>query len=251
MGTRHLIIVWYKGKYRIAQYGQWDGYPSGQGLRVLRFLKNFTDLFDSDSDIPEVPKIARKKSKLHNITALKRAIDDNMIYEPDEEEMQKFWKQCDKMDSDAKEQELPRRMDGQTTGTEKELFDLFMRRTMPEMLIAPTLGRDAGAKILTLVAHATKKVPVSLYLQFVVDYNLCEWAYILDLDENMLEIYNGPEKFHGTSTKGRFDMEEFVLNPQEGYERGYRPHLVKKYHFESLMDIDEKVFVAETQGCTC
>lgn len=40
MGTRHLICAVSDNKYRIAQYGQWDGYPSGQGLAVLAFLKS-------------------------------------------------------------------------------------------------------------------------------------------------------------------------------------------------------------------
>lgn len=39
MGTRHLICVYHKGEYKVAQYGQWDGYPSGQGLTALSFLK--------------------------------------------------------------------------------------------------------------------------------------------------------------------------------------------------------------------
>lgn len=38
MGTRHLIAVQLDGQYMIAQYGQWDGYPSGQGATVLDFL---------------------------------------------------------------------------------------------------------------------------------------------------------------------------------------------------------------------
>lgn len=38
MGTRHLIAVQLNGKYKVAQYGQWDGYPSGQGAKVLEFL---------------------------------------------------------------------------------------------------------------------------------------------------------------------------------------------------------------------
>ena len=41
MGTRHLIAVQLDGQYRIAQYGQWDGYPSGQGATVLGFLKKW------------------------------------------------------------------------------------------------------------------------------------------------------------------------------------------------------------------
>lgn len=41
MGTRHLIAVQLDGQYRIAQYGQWDGYPSGQGDTVLKFLESW------------------------------------------------------------------------------------------------------------------------------------------------------------------------------------------------------------------
>lgn len=40
MGTRHLICAVKDGKYRIAQYGQWDGYPAGQGASILEFLKS-------------------------------------------------------------------------------------------------------------------------------------------------------------------------------------------------------------------
>lgn len=40
MGTRHLICVVNGGDYRIAQYGQWDGYPEGQGVAILDFLKS-------------------------------------------------------------------------------------------------------------------------------------------------------------------------------------------------------------------
>lgn len=39
MGTRNLTMVISNGKTKIAQYGQWDGYPSGQGLTILRFLQ--------------------------------------------------------------------------------------------------------------------------------------------------------------------------------------------------------------------
>lgn len=38
MGTRHLIAVYQGGTHKIAQYGQWDGYPDGQGRDVLSFL---------------------------------------------------------------------------------------------------------------------------------------------------------------------------------------------------------------------
>lgn len=39
MGTRHLVAVQIGGEYKVAQYGQFDGYPGGQGLCVLDFLR--------------------------------------------------------------------------------------------------------------------------------------------------------------------------------------------------------------------
>lgn len=40
MGTRHLTCVVKDKEYIVAQYGQWDGYPSGQGVNILHFLRN-------------------------------------------------------------------------------------------------------------------------------------------------------------------------------------------------------------------
>jgi len=43
MGTRHSILVQVDGDYKIAQYGQWDGYPDGQGVEILKFLREEMD----------------------------------------------------------------------------------------------------------------------------------------------------------------------------------------------------------------
>ena len=40
MGTRGLTAVYKDGTHRIAQYGQWDHYPSGQGITALNFLRS-------------------------------------------------------------------------------------------------------------------------------------------------------------------------------------------------------------------
>lgn len=39
MGTRNLTAVMLNGKYVVAQYGQWDGYPKGQGSTALEFCR--------------------------------------------------------------------------------------------------------------------------------------------------------------------------------------------------------------------
>lgn len=40
MGTRGLTVVKADGEYKVAQYGQWDHYPKGQGLTVLKFCQD-------------------------------------------------------------------------------------------------------------------------------------------------------------------------------------------------------------------
>lgn len=44
MGTRNLTAVYVDGEYKIAQYGQWDGYPEGNGLVCLEFLRDKCDM---------------------------------------------------------------------------------------------------------------------------------------------------------------------------------------------------------------
>jgi len=39
MGTRNLTAVYLNGEHKVAQYCQWDGYPGGQGLTALNFLR--------------------------------------------------------------------------------------------------------------------------------------------------------------------------------------------------------------------
>lgn len=34
------MVINQEGKIKVAQYGQWDGYPSGVGVGILRFLKD-------------------------------------------------------------------------------------------------------------------------------------------------------------------------------------------------------------------
>lgn len=42
MGTRNLTLVRAEGQYRVAQYGQWDGYPEGVGRKILEVLNTHT-----------------------------------------------------------------------------------------------------------------------------------------------------------------------------------------------------------------
>jgi len=44
MGTRHLVAVVLDGEFKVAQYGQWDGYLDGQGRDVVEFIQDKLDL---------------------------------------------------------------------------------------------------------------------------------------------------------------------------------------------------------------
>ena len=55
MGTRNLTKVIDKDNVtRVAQYGQWDGYPSYTGTRILEFIKEHQILDKIEKSLPKV-----------------------------------------------------------------------------------------------------------------------------------------------------------------------------------------------------
>lgn len=58
----------------------------------------------------------------------------------------------------------------------------------------PQLGRDLGAKVLQLIADSKQPVEVLLDYDFAADSLFCEYAYVIDLDKGMLEVYKGFNK---------------------------------------------------------
>lgn len=62
MGTRHYQTVIDKaGVTKVAQYGQWDGYPSGQGSAILSFLRT-ADLDKYQHQLSRVREITEEES---------------------------------------------------------------------------------------------------------------------------------------------------------------------------------------------
>lgn len=43
MGTRNSTMVRLDGELKVAQYGQWDGYPTGQGQTIANFVKKLME----------------------------------------------------------------------------------------------------------------------------------------------------------------------------------------------------------------
>ena len=55
----------------------------------------------------------------------------------------------------------------------------------------PSLHRDTGAEILDLIRIADDIVPLYNDAEFAKDGLFCEWTYVIDLDNEMLEVYGG------------------------------------------------------------
>lgn len=54
----------------------------------------------------------------------------------------------------------------------------------------PSMDRDMGAEVLQYILE-TETPDLYLDLDFIKDGLFCEWAYCVDLDNNMLEVYGG------------------------------------------------------------
>ena len=66
MGTRHLIAVHKDGQYPIAQYGQWDGYPDGQGVDVLAFCQDAGKLQRLEANLGLLHEITQEEERAIN-----------------------------------------------------------------------------------------------------------------------------------------------------------------------------------------
>ena len=84
MGTRHLTAVYCDGEYKIAQYGQWDGYPSGAGTDVLMFAQRISDPYNRN-------EFREKVRKCRWITDEEIAERNNRIREEDIQDWRKVW----------------------------------------------------------------------------------------------------------------------------------------------------------------
>ena len=151
MGTRHLTAVICDGEFRIAQYGQWDGYPDGAGVDICKFI------VENHTALPAFRDAVRRKC---------RFIDDAEV----ERIALQFGRSIDGGGSIV------------MTLDESERYEAEY----------PSLHRNTGSNILAIVLRSNQpEVPLRDGRDFATDSLFCEWAYVLDLDRSVLEIYCG------------------------------------------------------------
>lgn len=143
MGTRHLIAVQKNNEYKVAQYGQWNGYLSGQGDNILKFFhENDLETF---------------RNKVDNcFFGTQEQIDE--AYAP------------------------YTNGDGWMTMEQSNAFKLTE---------FSHLSRDTGADILNVILKSNGPLMLIDQIDFAKDSLFCEYAYVIDLDKDILEVYQG------------------------------------------------------------
>jgi len=187
MGTRNLTMVVHKFETKVAQYGQWDGYPSGNGLKVLDFLRKH--------------KMITFKEKLSNV---------RFVTDEDRKEIDNYLK---------------------SIGSKDGWINMDQARKYHERY--PYLSRDIGADILDMIYNyaGDEKMMINDETKFASDSLFCEWAYLINLDTNELEVYEGFNKRKLGKTQRFKYLEEKMDEDSNGY---FPIRCVKKYDINEL-----------------
>ena len=90
MGTRNLTLVISNKETKVAQYGQWDGYPDGQGVTALAFLlqmeldkfkEKLAGLrFATEEDEKEVKAVLAEVGAKDGFMTMEQAAKVNKVY---------------------------------------------------------------------------------------------------------------------------------------------------------------------------
>jgi hypothetical protein len=161
MGTRSLIAVVKGRQYRIAQYSQWDGYPSGQGVTALNFCRKLQNKNSREKFIAQLNRARwvteeAVKAKLQEVGSTDGWMDDAQA--------RRFYATFPFL--------------GRDHGA--QILDMVYK--------APKRVKNA----------ADEYEPLEILLRdssdFAGDSLLCEYAYVIDLDKETFEIYKGFNK---------------------------------------------------------
>lgn len=154
LGTRHLTAVVVNSRYKIAQYGQWDGYPDGAGVGVLKFLTGLAGNF---------AEFRRKVWKTRKFTnkVLREYAESNGV-------------------------ELVKDRRGNIDiphSSYEKFFEKF-----------PQMSRNMGNEVLDHVLQSEAGTYLSHQMRFAADSLFCEWLWLIDLDRMTFEGFKGFNK---------------------------------------------------------
>jgi len=204
MSTRSCVGVVKNGEFKVAQYCQFDGYPTGVGEGVMNFLKNI-----------DIQKFSEKINNLPSWLSDKRKEEINKEINDKNKTLNRAKYDYLLCDSDVLNYIYN---DG-----------WFIETRYNEKTGEPYEFKKGGFEIEGLLNDE----------KFFGDSLFCEWAYVIDLDKNVFEIYKGFNKRKLTE-KDRF----YYLQNNEpvAFDNEYKPvKIVGCYSLDKLPEtLDEK-----------
>lgn len=153
MGTRNLTMVIDKNnKLKVAQYGQWDGYPEGQGTTILEFARDKN-------------KMSLLQKELENI---------------------KFFDECNDLDGYIKEFN-ERSTENKLTDEDNYYFDNLIIRDLGGEILNSIISIDKSK----LPKEHNGTIYLRNKYEFLKDGLFCEYAYCINFATNKLQCYIG------------------------------------------------------------
>jgi len=218
MGTRHLTIIKSEGEVKVAQYGQWDGYPDGVGRDIVNLLheieqNNAMDLLrervnqciaaseeDDDAISAAIRESGLAVNYLYPEFSRDTSSDIVWLILGGKEVFRKF-------DSMSLSDQYGN-VEVSLIGGRSDPANPNWRGTFG--VVMPQMSADFIKE-----ARETPYKPVKVHtgLSFGNDRIFCEWAWVIDLDENKLECYCG-----GDGPKGIFEEFENPVRLQASFD---------------------------------
>lgn len=210
MGTRNLtMVIDRKGQTKIAQYGQWDGYPSGQGVTILHFIK-----------------------KQNNLKMLEQILGNT-----------KFYNKCDDINDylqqyDNRSPQYSNDPDNRTA-QDKYWFNNLISRDIGGGILENISNIDVN-----LLPEEHKK---TIYLyddsEFGKDSLMCEFAYIINLQTNKFIVLSGfntdKSNEYNLFATNQADVDNACKNISTKY---YGCKILKEYSIDNLPSVESFVF---------
>jgi hypothetical protein len=152
MGCRNFTGVIVGGKIKVAQYGQWDGIPEGQGITIIHFLKNELNREKFLKNLERVRFITEEElDKGYKDAGAEPISSCSKVLTLTDEAIKKFYIQYPYINRD------------------------YGAKILSMIQSAP---KNTDIELLNSLADDPN---------YGVD---CEWAYILNLDTNTLKVYS-------------------------------------------------------------
>ena len=100
----------------------------------------------------------------------------------------------------------------------------------------PELSRDTGSNILQLIRKSKKGLNLVDVIDFAADGFICEWVWVIDLDNNTFEGFKGFNNKPLTPDDRFYFLQ---LENEESQEGFYPARLIKKWQLNNLPTDEE------------